>query len=83
MKEDALEVLRRNNITDLDKFLFDPELFQRSQNGTTYNNEHYFDKDGKKYIFQKSRDMSRQYHLTVYETSNPRVKEILYTYSDY
>jgi hypothetical protein len=82
LKEDALEVLRNNNITDLDKFLFDSNIFIPTPNRTKCNDVIYNYKD-KRYIFQKSRDMGRQYHLTVYEVSNPGVKEYLYTYSDY
>ena len=82
LKEDALEVLRNNNITDLDKFLFDSKIFKPTPNGKNSYDVIYNYKD-KRYIFQRSRDMCRQYYLTVYEVSNPGVKENLYMYSDY
>jgi hypothetical protein len=79
LKEDALKVLKDNDITNLEKFVFESGKFVLNKEGTAYNDVIYG-----AYTFRKTRDMSRQYHLIVFETSKPDGDKVtLYTANDY
>jgi len=71
LKEDALKVLTEN-------FLFESGKFVLNEEKKAYNNVIIGE-----YTFQKTRDMSRQYHLIAFKTSKPDDKTTLLTVSDY
>ncbi len=76
LEKDALEVLKKNNITDLNAFLFG-DKFVLNKDGQ-FNDVIFGD-----YTFRLSRGMSRVYILTVFKTSNPTLTAKLYSFSDY
>ena len=78
LKEDALKILADNNITDLDKFLFESGKFVLNEKGNAYNSIIFGD-----YTFIKTRDMSRTYYLKVFKTSEPDTIVELYRLNDY
>ena len=62
---------------ELEQFLFS-DKFILNPKGTAYNDVIFGE-----YTFQKHRDMSRQYHLVAFKTSNTEEKTTLLTVSDY
>jgi hypothetical protein len=78
LKEDALKALTDSGTKGLESFLFDSGKFVLNKEGNAYNNVIVGE-----YTFQKTRDMSRQYHLIAFKTSEPADIVTLHTVPDY
>ena len=81
LKEEAMQVLADNHITDLEQFLFDDARFVPSKTGMGWTGQSYSDVTFGEYVFTKGKVL-RDYRLHVYHKDKPSEVELVYSYSD-